>query len=69
MYSAPKMQNGGTIVVVKRNFRVVFGRREVHESKNDHDIPILAAVATYMSRNLHQNQGFYESKMFAAIYD
>ena len=30
-------------------------------SKNDDDIPILAAVATYMRCDLHQNQGFYEN--------
>ena len=35
--------------------------------KNDDDIPILPAVATYTRRDLHQNQGFYE--IFAAIYD
>ena len=33
----------------------------VVNSKNDHDIPILAAVATYMRRDLRQNQGFYEN--------
>ena len=31
-------------------------------SKNDHDIPILAAFATHMRRDLHQNQGFYKKK-------
>ena len=30
-------------------------------SENDDDILILAVVAAYMRRNLHQNQGFYEN--------
>ena len=30
-------------------------------SKNDDNIPMLAAVANYMRRDLHQNQGFYEN--------
>ena len=30
-------------------------------SKNYDDIAILATIATYMRRDLHQNQGFYEN--------
>ena len=30
-------------------------------SKNDDDIAILAAAATYLRRDLHQNQAFYEN--------
>ena len=37
-------------------------------NSDDDFIPILAAVATYMGRHLHRNQGFYES-IFACIYD
>ena len=40
----------------------VFGRRESREfKKNFDDIAILATIATYMRRDLHQNQGFYEN--------
>ena len=30
-------------------------------NRDDDDIPILAAVATKMRRDLHRNKGFYES--------
>ena len=30
-------------------------------SEDDDDTPILAAVATYMGRDLHRNQGYFEN--------
>ena len=44
MYSPPKIQNGGTIVVI---VEFSLEGESLVNSENDDDIPILAAVATY----------------------
>ena len=36
---------------------------------SDDDIPILAAVATHMRRDLHRNKGFYENSLPAYTID
>ena len=38
-------------------------------NSDDADIPILAANATYMRRNLHRNKGFYENILPAYTID
>ena len=38
-------------------------------NSDDDDIPILAAVATYMRCHLHRNKGFYENILLAYAID
>ena len=38
-----------------------FSLEEESVVNSDDDIPILAAVATYMRRDLHRNKDFYEN--------
>ena len=38
-------------------------------NSDDDDIPILAAVATYMRGDLHRNKGFYENILPAYTID
>ena len=61
---AAKIQNGGTTVIVKRMLDFSLEDEGLFNSDDD-DIPILAAVATYMRRHLPRNKGFYENILLA----
>ena len=67
MYFPPKYKMAAQLLLL--NEMLDFSLEDESLINSDDDfIPILAAVATYMGRHLHRNQGFYES-IFACIYD
>ena len=60
----PKIQNGGTTVIVERMLDLSLEDQGLFNSDDD-DIPFLAADATYMRRHLPRNKGFYENILLA----
>ena len=61
MYSHQKYKKAAKLLWLNEIVELSLGEESLVNSKKDHDILILAAVATQMSRDLHQNQGFYEN--------
>ena len=55
-----KIQTGGTTLVLTEILDFSLEEESVVNSDDD-DIPTLAAVATYMRRDLHRNKDFYEN--------
>lgn len=60
MYFLPKYKMAAQLLL---NEMLDFSLEEESSLVNsdDDDIPILAAVATYMRSDLHRNKGFYEN--------
>ena len=60
MYFPPKYKMVAQLLLL--NEMLVFSLEEENlVNSDDDDIPILAAAATYMRRDLHRNKGFYEN--------
>ena len=58
MYFPPKYKMAAQLLlIVERNASLFLWKKSLFDSDDD-DIPILAAVATYMRRNLHRNKVF-----------
>ena len=63
MYSAVKIYKMSQLLWLNEIVELSLEEESLVNSKNDDDIPILAAVTTYMRRDLHQNQGFYDIRL------
>ena len=59
MYFQPKYKLAEQLLVL--NEILDFSLEEESVVNSDDDIPTLAAVATYMRRDLHRNKDFYEN--------
>jgi len=61
-----KTQNGN---YVARSIRIFSWWEKFYESEDDGEIIILSAAATFMRRDLHRNQGYYEYSLPAYSID
>ena len=68
MYFPPKYKMAAQLLLLNEMLDFSLEEESLVNSDDD-DITILAAVATYMRRDLHRNKGFYENILPAYTID
>ena len=69
MYLSPKYKMAAQLLLLNEMLDFSLKEESLVNPDDDDLIPILAAIATYMRRDLHRNQRFYENILPAYTTD